>query len=89
MKAALEQLDRPLLCSSIRPSDSLSGALPDGAVLLDQYAPRGLTFVVDNGRRFAEGSSVVDMTVNPPEVVRRGMGDVSLFSEERDASNTA
>lgn len=54
-------------------------------MLLDQYAPRGLTYVVDNGRRLAEGSSVVDMTVNPPEVVRRGLGDVSLFNEEQEA----
>ena len=62
------------------------GALPDGALLLDQYGPRGLAFVVDNGRRVAEGSSVVDMTVNPPEVVRQGAGDVSLFSEEREVA---
>jgi len=59
----LQQLDRPLLCSSIRPLDVLSGALDDGAVLLDQYAPRGLDYVVDNGVRYGEGSSVVDMTV--------------------------
>ena len=63
VQAVLQQLDRPLLCSSIRPLDVLSGALDDGAVLLDQYAPRGLDFVVDNGVRYGEGSSVVDMTV--------------------------
>ena len=63
MQAVLQQLDRPLLCSSIRPLDVLSGALDDGAVLLDQYAPRGLDYVVDNGVRYGEGSSVVDMTV--------------------------
>ena len=28
-QAILERLDRPLLCSSIRPEDQLSGALPD------------------------------------------------------------
>ena len=63
VQAVLQQLDRPLLCSSIRPLDVLSGALDDGAVLLDQYAPRGLDYVVDNGVRYGEGSSVVDMTV--------------------------
>ena len=59
----MQQLDGPLLCSSIRPLDALSGALDDGAVLLDKFAPRGLDFVVDNGVRYGEGSSVVDMTV--------------------------
>ena len=66
VQAVLQQLDRPLLCSSIRPLDVLSGALDDGAVLLDQYAPRGLDYVVDNGVRYGEGSSVVDMTVRTP-----------------------
>ena len=66
MQAVLQQLDRPLLCSSIRPLDALSGALDDGAVLLDRFGPRGLDFVVDNGVRFGEGSSVVDMTVRTP-----------------------
>ena len=65
----LQQLDRPLLCSSIRPQDVLSGALDDGAVLLDRFAARGLDFVVDNGVRYGEGSSVVDMTVWSPPVL--------------------
>ena len=47
----LERLERPLLCSSIRPADQLSGSLPDAAVLLDEFAPRGLDFVVDDGRQ--------------------------------------
>lgn len=51
MQAVLEQLERPLLCSSIRPEDQLSGALPDAAVLLDEFGPRGLDFVVDDGRK--------------------------------------
>jgi tRNA A37 threonylcarbamoyladenosine synthetase subunit TsaC/SUA5/YrdC len=47
----LEQLERPLLCSSIRPEDQLSGSLPDAAVLLDEFGPRGLDFIVDDGRQ--------------------------------------
>lgn len=78
-QAVLEQLQRPLLCSSIRPDDQLSGALPDAAVLLDEFGPRGLDFVVDDGRKFAEGSTVVDMTSNPPKVLRRGLGDSTTF----------
>ena len=47
----LEQLERPLLCSSIRAADQMSGELPDAAALLDQYQPRGLAFVVHDARQ--------------------------------------
>lgn len=29
--------------------------------------------------QYAEGSTVVDMTKNPPELLRRGLGDASVF----------
>ena len=58
LQAMLEQLERPLLCSSIRAEDQLSGALPDGALLLDEFGSRGLDFVVDNGRRVRLYNSV-------------------------------
>jgi len=51
VQAVLAQLERPLLCSSIRAADQMSGALPDAVALLDQFQPRGLDFVVDDGRQ--------------------------------------
>lgn len=51
MQAVLAQLDRPLLCSSIRAADQMSGELPEPVSLFDQFQPKGLDFVVDDGRR--------------------------------------
>lgn len=78
-QAVLELLEWPLLCSSIRPADQINGELPDSASLLDEFGARGLDFVVDNGRKFAEGSTVVDMTSSPPKVLRSGLGDAAPF----------
>ncbi|KAL4432820.1 hypothetical protein ABPG77_008146 [Micractinium sp. CCAP 211/92] len=82
-QAILQQLDRPLLCSTAgSPEDDLSGFAPDAAVLMDRYGPAGLDFVVDAGPRLAEGSTVIDCTGAEPTVVRRGKGDPALLGLE-------
>lgn len=83
-QAILQQLDRPLLCSTAgSPEDDHAGGLaPDAAVLMDRYGPAGLDFVVDGGPRLAEGSTVVDCTGVEPVVVRRGKGDPALLGLE-------
>ncbi len=50
LQAVLEKLERPLLCSSIGMEQGSFGCLPDMALLMDEYAPRGLDFVVDCGQ---------------------------------------
>mmetsp|Transcript_9436 Transcript_9436/g.28394 ORF Transcript_9436/g.28394 Transcript_9436/m.28394 type:complete len:294 (+) Transcript_9436:279-1160(+) len=85
-QAVLAQLDRPLLCSSIRAADQMSGELPEPVSLFDQFQPKGLDFVVDDGRRYAEGSTVVDMTASPPAVLRLGLGDATIFENMALAS---
>lgn len=81
--AILEQLDRPLLCSTAGgEADADGGPLaPDAAVLMDRFGPQGLDFVVDAGPRTAEGSTVIDCTGGEPVVVRRGKGDTSWLEE--------
>lgn len=82
-QAILQQLDRPLLCSTAgSPEDDPSGFAPDAAVLMDRYGPAGLDFVVDAGPRLAEGSTVIDCTGAEPTVVRRGKGDPALLGLE-------
>lgn len=80
-QAILQQLDRPLLCSTAASPDGEDGALycPDPAVLMDRFGPAGLDFVVDGGARLAEGSTVIDCTGAEPEVVRLGKGDPSFL----------
>lgn len=80
-QAILQQLDRPLLCSTAGGGgggeDDEGPLAPDAAVLMDRYGPQGLDFVVDAGPRPAEGSTVIDCTGGEPAVVRQGKGDTS------------
>ena len=49
-QAVLAGLERPLLCSSVH-VEAGAGALelPEAAVMLDMFEPRGIDFVVDAG----------------------------------------
>lgn len=80
-QAILQQLDRPLLCSTAAtgPGD---GAImgQDAAVLMDRYGRAGLDFVVDAGPRLAEGSTVIDCTGAEPVVLRQGKGDAAFLA---------
>ncbi|KAK9823103.1 hypothetical protein WJX72_000273 [[Myrmecia] bisecta] len=78
-QALLSQLDRPLLCSSMYVDQESPLRLADAAVLADQYAGRGIDFVVDSGQRMAEGSTIIDLTGPEPQLLRQGKGDASMF----------
>ena len=74
--ALLEDLDRPLLCSSVRTEDDSYWNYP--AQISETYGKR-LDFVVDGGERLAEPSTVIDLTGRDPEMIREGKGDPDLF----------
>lgn len=74
----LQQLDRPLLCTTATVEDeSTNGMSPDAAILADVYGPRGLAFVVDVGPRLVEPSTVLDLSGAETVLVRQGKGDTS------------
>ena len=50
-QAVLDELDRPLLCTSAHAEEREQLELPDAAVFLDMYAGQGLDFIVDSGPR--------------------------------------
>ncbi|HIA03299.1 MAG TPA: threonylcarbamoyl-AMP synthase [Myxococcales bacterium] len=75
-QALLEELDRPLLCSSVRtPEDSFWN---DPAKISESFGNR-LDFVVDGGERFADPSTVINLTGGDAEIIRRGKGSTDLF----------
>lgn len=87
-QAILEQLDRPLLCTTasiLESNDDVgydgNGLTPDAGVLADVYGPRGLSFIVDAGVRSAELSSVIDLSGSEAALVRKGKGDVSWLDD--------
>ena len=50
IQAVLAGLERPLLCSSVHVEAGVGALeLPEAAVMLDMFEPRGIDFVVDAG----------------------------------------
>eukprot|EP00891_Asterochloris_glomerata_P001112 jgi/Astpho2/1112/fgenesh1_pg.00020_%23_12_t len=81
----LSQLERPMLCSSVHVEQTQMMEIPEAAVLMDQYAGRGLDFIVDIGQRVVEGSTVIDMTGSAPKLIRMGKGNPSIFLQAEEA----
>ncbi|MBI4495702.1 MAG: threonylcarbamoyl-AMP synthase [Deltaproteobacteria bacterium] len=74
--ALVRELSRPII--------STSATLPDKQILYDpaeiqEHLGKVLNLVIDGGILASEPSSVIDLTEEPPKVLRPGKGDVSIF----------
>ncbi|KAF3327684.1 Telomere recombination [Carex littledalei] len=69
----LEALDSPLICTSVKYPAEDEWVL-DPVVIADIYKQEGVDFIVDDGVRAAEPSTVVDLTGDYPTVIRLGKG---------------
>ena len=87
--AGIRVPDHPICISLVKalgnPIISTSATLPDGSQLFDasliQDVFKGrLDAVIDGGAVSGKPSSVISLINDEPEVIREGMGDVSLFS---------
>ncbi|MCK7579032.1 MAG: L-threonylcarbamoyladenylate synthase [Chromatiales bacterium] len=78
-RALLGELDQPILSTTL--------ILPDhDEPLTDPYEMREsldkhVDLIIDGGFCGLEATTVVDMTADPPALVRRGKGDATLFEE--------
>jgi tRNA threonylcarbamoyl adenosine modification protein (Sua5/YciO/YrdC/YwlC family) len=71
-QALLEALGEPLMSTSlILPNDA--EALSDPIDIRERLAPR-VDLIIDGGSGGLTATTVVDLTVSPPEVVRQGLG---------------
>ena len=86
--AGIRVPDHPICISLVKalgnPIISTSATLPDGSLLFDpsliQDVFKGrLDAVIDGGAVSGEPSSVISLINDEPEVIREGLGDVSLF----------
>lgn len=68
---------RPLIVTSAIDPDS-GDTLVDPWTIEDVFG-HGLAAVIDGGGVPGEFSSVVDLTTDTPEIIRTGLGDVSVF----------
>ncbi|GER47499.1 threonylcarbamoyl-AMP synthase [Striga asiatica] len=82
-KAILEKMDAPLISTSVK-SPKEDEWILDPVVIADVYGPEGLDFVVAAGNRFADPSTVVDMTGSSPRVIRQGKGPKQPWMDADD-----
>ena len=63
MQAVLAGLERPLLSTSVHVESEQVGMLevPEAAVMMDQFAGRGLDFVIDCGTRVSHRSNPLSL----------------------------
>jgi tRNA threonylcarbamoyl adenosine modification protein (Sua5/YciO/YrdC/YwlC family) len=73
--ALLEQLDSPLLTTSIKSSDEVLEYITDPEELHEQYG-KLVDIVIDGGPGGNIPSTIVDCTVQPYELVREGKGEL-------------
>ena len=77
--ALLEALGEPIMSTTMRlPGDEFP--LTEGWEIQDQL-DHALDVVVDGGACGLDPTTVIDMVADPPEVVRQGLGDTSLFND--------
>jgi tRNA threonylcarbamoyl adenosine modification protein (Sua5/YciO/YrdC/YwlC family) len=74
--ALVRELGHPIISTSVyRPDEELYS---DPREIEERFG-KSLDLVIDGGIIVAEHSSVIDLTDEVPEVIRRGKGDVSPF----------
>ena len=88
LTAGIRVPNNPICMAIVRelghPIISTSAMLPGGEVLydpaeIDSKLGKVLDLVIDGGLGVSEPSSVIDLTGDRPNVLRKGKGDVSLF----------
>jgi tRNA threonylcarbamoyl adenosine modification protein (Sua5/YciO/YrdC/YwlC family) len=77
--ALLEELNEPLLSSTlILPGEDMPMMDP---YEMNQTLGHAVDLIIDGGYCGYEATSVIDLHVDPPKVLRAGKGDVSLFTD--------
>lgn len=73
-----EQLGNPIITTSLKLDDDILEYPTDPELIYDDFGEM-VDMVIDGGYGKIEGSSVIDATTVDVEVVREGLGDVSMF----------
>ena len=80
VRALLAELGEPLLSSTLIPPGA-SQPLNDPAVIRAQYESV-LDLIIDSGACHLEPTTVVDLAISPPAVIRSGRGDPAQLGLE-------
>jgi tRNA threonylcarbamoyl adenosine modification protein (Sua5/YciO/YrdC/YwlC family) len=74
----VKELGNPILTTSVKDEQSEGEHLTDPSLIYDQYE-KLVDLVIDGGFGGIEPSTVIDCTTDNFEVIREGLGDVSLL----------
>lgn len=76
--AILTALGNPIVSTSIRDDDDILEYTTDPELILEKW-DHLVDMVIDGGYGGNEASSIVDLSVSPPEIIREGKGSLEIF----------
>lgn len=74
----VKQLGNPLVSTSIRDEDEILEYTTDPELILEKW-DNLVDLVIDGGYGGNEASTVIDLSVDPPEILREGKGTIGIF----------
>lgn len=74
----VRQLGNPLVSTSIRDEDEILEYTTDPELILEKW-DNLVDLVIDGGYGDNEASTVIDLSVEPPEIIREGKGSIEIF----------
>jgi len=74
----VKALGNPLVSTSIRDEDEIIEYTTDPELILEKWGTL-VDVVIDGGYGDNEASTIVDLSVDPPEIIREGKGSLEIF----------
>lgn len=75
-RALVEELGHPILTTSVKDDDEAQEYTVDPSLIHERYG-RQVDMVIDGGMGATTPTTVVDLTADPPEILRQGLGEFS------------
>jgi tRNA threonylcarbamoyl adenosine modification protein (Sua5/YciO/YrdC/YwlC family) len=77
-RTLVEELGNPLISTSVHDDDEILEYITDPELIHEKYENL-LDLVIDGGYGKNEASTIIDCTGNEPEIIREGIGDISIL----------
>ena len=75
--AILEQQNAPIISTSIHDEDEVIEYTTDPELLYEKYKNK-VDIVIDGGYGHNEASTIIDLTIGEPSIIRQGIGDLLI-----------
>lgn len=78
VRTIVQELGNPIITTSIHDDDDLIEYTTDPELIFEKWQNR-VDLVIDGGYGDNHASTVIDLTTNPPEVIREGKGSLDIL----------